>query len=85
MSEISKLNALLNEKDAILMEISKELQERPTAKVVEDLCKQIKTLQVIGYNSMEVEDWELATKGQEMSKMETLLLNNNKKMEHKLT
>ncbi|KAL0908925.1 hypothetical protein M5K25_023439 [Dendrobium thyrsiflorum] len=85
MSEIRKLNALLNEKDATLMEISKELQERPTAKVVEDLRKQIKILQAVGYNSIEAEDWELATEGQEMSKMETLLLDKNRKMEHELT
>ncbi|XP_020587087.1 protein CASP [Phalaenopsis equestris] len=85
ISEIRKFNALLKEKDATLMEINKELQERPTSKVVEDLRKQIKILQAVGYNSIEAEDWELATEGQEMSKMETLLLDKNRKMEHELT
>lgn len=85
MSEIRKLNALLLEKDTSLMEIKKELQERPTVKVIEDLRKQIKILQAVGYNSIESEDWELATEGEEMSKLETLLLDKNKKMEHELT
>ncbi|KAG0476421.1 hypothetical protein HPP92_013262 [Vanilla planifolia] len=83
--EIRKLTALLNEKDAALAEIKRELQERPTVKVMEDLRKQIKILQAVGYNSIEAEDWELASEGQEMSKLESLLLDKNRKMEHELT
>lgn len=41
--------------------------------------------QAVGYNSIEAEDWELATSGEEMSKLETLLLDKNRKMEHELT
>ena len=39
----------------------------------------------MGYNSIEAEDWEVATSGEEMSKLESLLLDKNKKMEHELT
>ncbi|XP_072971916.1 protein CASP [Typha angustifolia] len=85
INEIKKLNTLLNEKDAALMEMRKELQERPTAKLVDDLHKKVKILQAVGYNSIEAEDWELATNGEEMSKLESLLLDKNKKMEHELT
>lgn len=42
-------------------------------------------LQAVGYNSIEAEDWEVATSGEEMSKMESLLLDKNRKMEHELT
>lgn len=42
-------------------------------------------LQAVGYNSIEAEDWELATSGEEMSKLESLLLDKNRKMEHELT
>ncbi|XP_039114466.1 LOW QUALITY PROTEIN: protein CASP [Dioscorea cayenensis subsp. rotundata] len=85
MNEIKKLNALLNEKDAAIMTIKKELQDRPTAKLVEDLRKKVKILQAVGYNSIEAEDWELATNEEEMSKLESLLLDKNRKMEHELT
>ncbi|KAJ0974913.1 hypothetical protein J5N97_016878 [Dioscorea zingiberensis] len=85
MNEIKKLNALLNEKDAAIMSIKKELQERPTAKLVDDLRKKVKILQAVGYNSIEAEDWELATNEEEMSKLESLLLDKNRKMEHELT
>ncbi|KAH7652898.1 Transcription factor/CCAAT displacement protein CDP1 protein [Dioscorea alata] len=85
MNEIKKLNALLNEKDAAIMTIKKELQDRPTAKLVEDLHKKVKILQAVGYNSIEAEDWELATNEEEMSKLESLLLDKNRKMEHELT
>lgn len=85
MNEIKKLNMLLDEKDTALMEIRKELQERPSAKLVDDLYKKVKILQAVGYNSIEAEDWELATDGQEMSKLESLLLDKNRKMEHELT
>ncbi|CAO2827040.1 unnamed protein product [Amaranthus hypochondriacus] len=85
ISEIKKLNALLHEKDIALEELKKELQARPTAKLVEDLRKKVKILQAVGYNSIEAEDWEVATSGEEMSKLESLLLDKNKKMEHELT
>lgn len=39
----------------------------------------------MGYNSIEAEDWEVATSGQEMSKLESLLLDKNRKVEHELT
>lgn len=41
--------------------------------------------QAVGYNSIEAEDWEVATDAEEMSKMESLLLDKNRKMEHELT
>ncbi|OAY63813.1 Protein CASP [Ananas comosus] len=93
VNEIKKLNALLNEKDTTIAEMRKELQERPTTKLVDDLRKKVKVLQqvlsqtftAVGYNSIEAEDWELATSGEEMSKLESLLLDKNKKMEHELT
>lgn len=83
--EIKRLNALLKEKDTALAEIKKELQERPTAKLVEDLRKKVKILQAVGYNSIEAEDWEIAASSEEMSKLESLLLDKNRKMEHELT
>ncbi|XP_042501649.1 protein CASP-like [Macadamia integrifolia] len=85
INEIKNLNALLNEKDTALGELKKELQARPTTKLVDDLRKKVKILQAVGYNSIEAEDWELATSGEEMSKLETLLLDKNRKMEHELT
>nr|GMC73934.1 protein CASP-like [Ipomoea batatas] len=85
MSEMKKLNALLHEKDVSLEEMKKELQTRPTAKLVDDLKKKVKILQAVGYNSIEAEDWEAATTGEEMSKLESLLLDKNRKMEHDLT
>lgn len=85
ISEIKKLNALLHEKEIALEELKKELQARPTAKLVEDLRKKFKILQAVGYNSIEAEDWEIATSGEEMSKLETLLLDKNRKMEHEVT
>lgn len=39
----------------------------------------------MGYNTIEAEDWEVATSGQEMSKLESLLLDKNRKVEHELT
>ncbi|XP_068658777.1 protein CASP-like [Aristolochia californica] len=85
MNEIKKLNALLTEKDNALEETKKELQQRPTTKLVEDLRRQVKILQAVGYNSIEAEDWEVPTSGEEMSKLESLLLDKNRKMEHELT
>ncbi|KAK8981483.1 hypothetical protein V6N11_027899 [Hibiscus sabdariffa] len=85
VNEIKKLNSLLYEKEVVLEKMKKELQVRPTEKLVDDLRKKVKILQVVGYNSIEAEDWEAATSGEEMSKMESLLLDKNKKMEHELT
>ncbi|OWM65151.1 hypothetical protein CDL15_Pgr008738 [Punica granatum] len=72
-------------KEHALEDMKKELQARPTAKLVDDLHKKVKILQAVGYNSIEAEDWEVATTGEEMSKMESLLLDKNRKMEHELT
>ncbi|KAL7589408.1 protein CASP [Lactuca sativa] len=85
INEIKKLNAMLNEKEVALQEIKKQLQERPTEKLVDDLRKKVKILQAVGYNSIEAEDWEVATSGEEMSKLESLLLDKNRNMEHQLT
>ncbi|KAJ1293929.1 hypothetical protein BS78_01G107400 [Paspalum vaginatum] len=85
VNELKKLTALLTEKESALMELKKELQERPTQKLVDDLKKKVQILQAVGYNSIEAEDWELATNGEEMSKLEALLLDKNRKMEHDLT
>ncbi|XP_027357772.1 protein CASP isoform X2 [Abrus precatorius] len=85
VNEVKKLTAMLNEKEASLDEMKKELQARPTEKMVDDLRKKVKILQAVGYNSIEAEDWEVATSGEEMSKMESLLLDKNRKMEHELT
>ncbi|KAG6418774.1 hypothetical protein SASPL_120979 [Salvia splendens] len=72
-------------KELELEELKKEIQTRPTEKLVEDLRKKVKILQAVGYNSIEAEDWETATSGEEMSKLESLLLDKNRKMEHELT
>ncbi|KAF0910242.1 hypothetical protein E2562_001430 [Oryza meyeriana var. granulata] len=85
VNELKKLTALLSEKENALMELKKELQERPTRRLVDDLKKKVQILQAVGYNSIEAEDWELATNGEEMSKLEALLLDKNRKMEHELT
>ncbi|CAN6298063.1 unnamed protein product [Urochloa humidicola] len=85
VNELKKLTALLTEKESDLMKLKKELQERPTQKLVDDLKKKVQILQAVGYNSIEAEDWELATNGEEMSKLEALLLDKNRKMEHELT
>ncbi|KAG2546483.1 hypothetical protein PVAP13_9KG036165 [Panicum virgatum] len=85
VNELKKLTASLTEKESALMELKKELQERPTQKMVDDLKKKVQILQAVGYNSIEAEDWELATNGEEMSKLEALLLDKNRKMEHELT
>ncbi|KAB1212644.1 Protein CASP [Morella rubra] len=85
INEMKRLNALLSEKDVVLEEMKKELQARPTEKVIDDLRKKVKILQAVGYNSIEAEDWEVATSGEEMSKMESLLLDKNRKMESELT
>ncbi|KAK4374634.1 hypothetical protein RND71_005311 [Anisodus tanguticus] len=85
INEIKKLNSLLNEKEVALEELKKELQTRPTTKLIDDLRKKVKILQAVGYNTIEAEDWEVATSGQEMSKLESLLLDKNRKVEHELT
>ncbi|XP_034229478.1 protein CASP-like [Prunus dulcis] len=45
LKEIKKLNTLLIEKEAALGEMKKELQGRPTTKLVDDLRKKVKILQ----------------------------------------
>ena len=52
-----------------------------------DLMLKVEVLfvQAVGYNSIEAEDWELAATAQDMSKLEALLLDKNRKMEHELT
>lgn len=42
-------------------------------------------VQAVGYNSIEAEDWEVATSGEELSQLESLLLDKNRKMEHEVT
>lgn len=42
-------------------------------------------MQAVGYNSVEAEDWEIASRGEDIGKLETLLLDKNRKMEHELT
>lgn len=85
LNEFKKLKALINEKDLELEEMKKEIQARPTEKLVNDLRKKVKILQAVGYNSIEAEDWEVATSGEAPSKLESLLLDKNRKMEHELT
>ncbi|XP_004512864.1 protein CASP [Cicer arietinum] len=85
INDVKKFTAMLNEKEASIVAMKKELQARPTEKIVDDLRKKVKILQAVGYNSIEAEDWEVATSGEEMSKMESLLLDKNRKMEHELT
>ncbi|CAN4098262.1 unnamed protein product [Withania somnifera] len=85
INEIKKLNSVLNEKEVALEELKMELQTRPTTKLIDDLRKKVKILQAVGYNSIEAEDWEVATSGQEMSQLESLLLDKNRKVEHELT
>ena len=46
MNEIKKLNSLLNEKEDSLEKMKKKLQVRLTAKLVDDLHKKLKILQV---------------------------------------
>lgn len=83
--ELKRLNTLVNEKMVTIEELQKSLEQRPTVKQMEDLRKQVKILQAVGYNSIEAEDWELATTGEDISKLEALLLDKNRKMEHELT
>uniref|UniRef100_A0A0Q3QGV5 Cux N-terminal domain-containing protein n=3 Tax=Setaria TaxID=4554 RepID=A0A0Q3QGV5_SETIT len=45
VNELKKLTALLTEKESALMELKKELQERPTRKLVDDLKKKVQILQ----------------------------------------
>ncbi|CAK8579566.1 unnamed protein product [Lathyrus sativus] len=85
INDVKKFTAMLNEKEASIVAMKKELQTRPTEKIVDDLRKKVKILQAVGYNSIEAEDWEVATSGEEMSQMESLLLDKNRKMEHELT
>lgn len=48
-------------------------------------CSAFLLVQAVGYNSVEAEDWKMATRGEDIGKLETLLLDKNRKMEHELT
>ncbi|KAJ7538419.1 hypothetical protein O6H91_11G047000 [Diphasiastrum complanatum] len=85
LGELRKLNALVTEKDNLVQDFQAELNKRPTVKQVEDLRKQVKILQAVGYNSIEAEDWEVAAEGEDLGKLETLLLDKNRRLEHELT
>ncbi|EFJ26077.1 hypothetical protein SELMODRAFT_173154 [Selaginella moellendorffii] len=85
IAEIRKLNAYIHDKENTLQNLQKELAERPTSKQLDDLRKQVKILQAVGYNLIETEDWDAAAQGQEISKLESLLLDKNRKLEHELT
>ncbi|MBA0690023.1 hypothetical protein Goari_007721 [Gossypium aridum] len=52
--------------EVVIEGMKKELQTRPTEKLVEGLRKKVKILQAVGYNSVEAEDWEAATSGEEV-------------------
>eukprot|EP00850_Spirogloea_muscicola_P007234 SM000036S13278 [mRNA] locus=s36:367483:372899:+ [translate_table: standard] len=86
-AEWKKLRSLLDERDIKLKHVEEELSLRPTEKQVDDLKKQIKILQAVGYNLVEAEeDWDQAAAGSDdMGKLEKLLLSKNRKMEHELT
>eukprot|EP00850_Spirogloea_muscicola_P010406 SM000061S19233 [mRNA] locus=s61:261247:266684:- [translate_table: standard] len=86
-AELKKLRSLLDERDTKLKHVEEELSLRPTEKQVDDLKKQIKILQAVGYNLVEAEeDWDQAAAGSDdMGKLEKLLLSKNRKMEHELT
>ncbi|OAY74788.1 Protein CASP [Ananas comosus] len=97
----SILESSLNAKEKIISELNMELRNMETtlSNEREQHVNEIKklnallnekqvlsqTFTAVGYNSIEAEDWELATSGEEMSKLESLLLDKNKKMEHELT
>ncbi|GAA0164647.1 homeodomain transcription factor [Lithospermum erythrorhizon] len=52
VNELKKLNAMLIEKDAALENMKKEMQARPTEKLVDDLRKKIKILQVFNRSQL---------------------------------
>ncbi|GAQ87720.1 Transcription factor/CCAAT displacement protein CDP1 [Klebsormidium nitens] len=85
LAEIKKLHVALDEKVSEVESLKAELLQRPTSKQVDDLRKQVKILQAVGYNSVEAEDWEIATRGDDIGKLETLLLDKNRRLEHELT
>ena len=62
--------------------LQQALALRPTEQQVESLRRQVRVLQAVGYNSVEVEEWE---EREGMGKLETLLLEKNKKVDHELT
>ncbi|KAK6141156.1 hypothetical protein DH2020_025096 [Rehmannia glutinosa] len=83
----------LSSKEKIISELNMELHniETTLSNEREYHLNELKNLKVmlnekaVGYNSIEAEDWEAATSGEEMSKLESLLLDKNRKMEHELT
>ncbi|TQD70692.1 hypothetical protein C1H46_043771 [Malus baccata] len=95
-SDVDSTSVLENSliaKEKIIAELNMELHniERTLSNEREEHLNEIKRLnallieKAVGYNSIEAEDWEVATSGEEMSKMESLLLDKNRKMEHELT
>ncbi|KAG6588227.1 Protein CASP, partial [Cucurbita argyrosperma subsp. sororia] len=108
--EIKNLNALINEKEAAIDEMKRELQARPTEKMVDDLRKNEVPLHFDSLSpqglahyavpvglillmaiflaviiQLRLKIGRLPPVGKEMSKMESLLLDKNRKMEHELT
>ena len=62
--------------------LQQALALRPTEQQVESLRRQVRVLQAVGYNSVEAEEWE---EREGMGKLETLLLEKNRKVDHELT
>ncbi|CAI5509979.1 unnamed protein product [Closterium sp. Naga37s-1] len=117
-AEVKRLKALLQEQEASIGALRAELATRPTQRQWEDLRKQVKILQAVGYNAVEVDDWDepgmssngpgsssdlsaaadgdsgkgggdggvmRSSSGADIGKLEVLLLEKNKRMEHELT
>ncbi|GJP46084.1 hypothetical protein CLOM_g5416 [Closterium sp. NIES-68] len=117
-TEMKQLKAQLQDKELSLAAVRAELATRPTQKQWEDLRKQVKILQAVGYNAVEVDDWDepgmasnglgsslnlsaaaegdsvkggggvgmvSSNSGSDIGKLEALLLEKNKRIEHELT
>lgn len=83
--ELKNLHSRLDEKEELVGNLQAELHVRATDKQVEELRKQVKFLQAIAYNAVETEDWDTPGRSGDMGKLETLLLEKNRKVEHELT
>ncbi|CAI6008010.1 unnamed protein product [Closterium sp. NIES-65] len=117
-AEVKRLKALLQDQESSIGALRAELATRPTQRQWEDLRKQVKILQAVGYNAVEVDDWDepgmasngpgsssdlsaaadgdsgkrggeggvmRSSSGADIGKLEALLLEKNKRMEHELT
>ncbi|CAI5476648.1 unnamed protein product [Closterium sp. Yama58-4] len=117
-AEVKRLKALLQDQESSFATLRAELATRPTQRQWEDLRKQVKILQAVGYNAVEVDDWDepgmssngpgsssdlsaaadgdsvkgggdggvmRSSSGADIGKLEALLLEKNKRMEHELT